>query len=97
MALNRLMVVTVAHGLIESTEPNPEYDRALAELTTELLGLPLGDFAGQVLRMLREGPVEPCCDDAPYCDLCGEWRVRWRLDDIGVCDGCLAGGGLGDR
>lgn len=34
--------------------------------------------------------VEVCCDEAPYCDYCGEARVVWMFRDVGACDACKA-------
>lgn len=36
-------IIEVARGLVSEDGENPEYDRALVEMTSELLGLPLGE------------------------------------------------------
>lgn len=79
-------VLTVGQDLVSEDRENPEYDRAIVEMTTRLLGLS-HDFGDDVAGAMR--PVEPCCDDAPYCDRCGEARVRYRLLYVGVCDDCV--------
>lgn len=43
----------VATYLIEPTEVNVEYERALADVVTELMGLALGDHAEGVLEMIQ--------------------------------------------
>ncbi len=73
--------------LADDGAPNNEYDRAIGELVTELLGFSM-DFMPTMLAVMQASRAAQfdCCDEHPYCDLCGEGRVRWRLDEVGVCD-----------
>lgn len=46
-------VLAVAHGLISEDGDNPEYDRAITEMTCELLGLPITDNRDMVAELIR--------------------------------------------
>jgi hypothetical protein len=83
MNLDRMM--SAGSQLLSEEGENPEYDRGIAELCTELLGLPIADNVAQVGRVLRRGRCLTLHPEHPYCDLCGENRVRWQFDEIGVC------------
>lgn len=47
-------VLAAAAGLISEDGENPEYDRAIVEMTSELLGLPITDNREMVERTIRE-------------------------------------------
>lgn len=75
--VTRQQIMTTARGLLAEGVENPEYDRAIAEMTTELLGLPITDHRAMVLHALRFGPL-----DDTACEICGErtgqvWAVGW--------------------
>ena len=41
-------LILIAAGLIEVTERNHEYERGMAEVITEAIGLPLTEFSAEV-------------------------------------------------
>lgn len=54
MILNASEILAIAHGLIsEESAPNPQYDRALVEMTCALLGWPIDDNRGVVEELIR--------------------------------------------
>lgn len=63
------LLVTAASLLSEHGE-NPEYDRAIVELTTELLGHSITDYRDDVHRTLRA--LNPITDPAT-----GEVQEAW--------------------
>jgi hypothetical protein len=81
-------IAYVAAGLLSEDAENSEYDRALVEMTAELLGLPITDNRDLVAAMLRGHRRNPC-DECPACDYCGEDRAWWPLTETGACDDCL--------
>lgn len=82
-------IAWVAAELISENGENPEYDRALVEMTTELLGLPITDWRHLIEPMLRGHRHVNPCDECPACDYCGEDRAYWPLAETGACDDCL--------
>lgn len=54
---DRVKVCEVAVGLLSDDDDNAEYDRAIVEMTTELLGLSTNhkESVGMVLRSIKEG------------------------------------------
>lgn len=77
-------IVREAAGLLSEEGENTEYDRAITELVTFVLG-GTGDDKDTVLDALRAIRGDDGYADHPYCDLCGENRVFFSLREIGIC------------
>lgn len=89
MSVSALDIVHSGAELLSEDGENVEYDRAITEIVTELVGLS-HDHDGEIGAMLRRGRrTWDNHPERPYCDRCGEHRVSWSFTEVGVCDLCL--------